>query len=170
MSNEIRDAVFSPCGEYRYRLTRIWDNLRLPVMVIGLNPSTANADRDDHTIRLLTKVLKHFEFPGFHMMNIYGLITPKPSELIGHPEPMGDNYQWLKETSEGCQDIIFAWGAFKHVDYRVKKIIEMFPDAKCFGHNDNGSPWHPRAIGYIKDWQSKISLKQFRNQSPAGNE
>lgn len=162
MSEVIKDAVFSPCGEYRYRLTRIWDNLRLPVMVIGLNPSTADAERDDFTIRLLTQVIKHLGYPGFHMMNLYGLITPHPKELIGHPDPMGDNEQWLKETAEGCQEIIFAWGAFKHVDYRAKKVIAMFPNAKCFSHTANGSPLHPRAIGYIKDWESVISLNQFK--------
>lgn len=42
-------AVISDCGRYRYALWRMWDN-RLPsVLFIGLNPSTADATKDDRS-------------------------------------------------------------------------------------------------------------------------
>jgi len=49
-------AIFSPCREYRYSLWRKWGGLFAPdykgyVMFIGLNPSTADENRDDPTIR-----------------------------------------------------------------------------------------------------------------------
>jgi hypothetical protein len=46
-------AEFSPCGDYRYSLWRMWsEEENAPrVMFIGLNPSTADATRNDPTIR-----------------------------------------------------------------------------------------------------------------------
>lgn len=44
-------AIFSPCREYRYKLWRTWDASKLPLNVIGLNPSTADETKNDPTIR-----------------------------------------------------------------------------------------------------------------------
>ena len=64
-------AEFSQCGKYRYKLWRIW-NPEMPLaMCIGLNPSTANAEKDDHTIRILRDVLRQIGFGGFYMMNLF---------------------------------------------------------------------------------------------------
>lgn len=45
------DALISQCGQYRYWLTRIWDETIRPLPIIMLNPSTADASIDDPTIR-----------------------------------------------------------------------------------------------------------------------
>jgi hypothetical protein len=147
-SSEVRkDAIFSECGKYRYQLSRLWDDGLPFAMCIGLNPSTANADTDDPTIRRLTSLMQRKGYGGFYMTNLFALISPYPEDLRVCPDPVKDNDLWLMHTSERCDDVIFCWGNFPMAQYRAKKVIPMFPKALCFGTNANGSPKHPLYLG-----------------------
>ena len=46
-----KDAFLSEDRMYRYGLSRVWDKSRPYVLYIGLNPSTADENKDDPTIR-----------------------------------------------------------------------------------------------------------------------
>lgn len=149
-------AEFSPCGKYRYKLWRIWDESKPKAMCIGLNPSTANATKPDPTITNLIKMLKILGYGGFYMMNCYPLISSKPDALNDFIEtPFHDvedleNARHLMETARLCKDVIFAWGTFPIVEKsgRDKMFSGFYPNALCFGHNQNGSPAHPLAMMY----------------------
>jgi len=159
-----KGADFSECGKYRYRLWRIWDKSLPLVMCIGLNPSNANADKDDPTILNLRKMLALLGYGGFYMMNCYAFITSKP-KLLQH-NPMSDewNNNLLTVTAWQCKDVIFAWGAFKVIQEtgRDKELIEMFPNAKCFGINNNGTPFHPLAMMYKGLTKNPVLIKYIK--------
>ncbi len=148
--NDVAGADFSECGNYRYRLWRIWDKSLPKAMCIGLNPSKANANKNDNTISVLIRMLTQLGYGGFYMTNCFAYITSKP-ELLKH-NPMTDewNNNVLTVTASEVEDVIFAWGNFKVIREmgRDKELIEMFPNAKCFGVNANGTPYHPRAMSY----------------------
>ncbi len=156
----IKSAEFSECGKYRYLLTRIWDE-KLPVaMCIGLNPSKANSLEDDPTILHLTRRLTFLGYGGLKMVNLYAYISSTPKTLQSVPDALGDNDKWIETTAFGVQEIIFCWGGFKQASaYRTKKMIEMFPDGKCFGKTAEGRPIHPLAMfwGGIKVEQTTIT-------------
>lgn len=139
----IKGATFSECGKYRYRLWRIWDETGPFAQCVGLNPSTANADEDDPTIRNLTSILKNNGYGGFYMTNLFALISPFPQDLRACPDPLKDNDIHLDQVYGLCQSIVFCWGNFKQAEYRAKKMIKKYPQALCFGKNANGSPKHP---------------------------
>ena len=143
-----KGADFSNDGNYRYRLWRIWDESKPKVMVIGLNPSNANAEKDDPTISILKRMLSILGYGGFYMMNCFAYITSNPKLL--KDDPMSDEYNdcILTITATHCSDIIFAYGSFKIIKEkgRHKELIEMFPNAKCFGKSKDGSPIHPLAM------------------------
>lgn len=146
--NTGKGAEFSPCGKYRYKLWRIW-NTDLPLaMCIGLNPSTANADKDDPTINNLRRILTTLGYGGFYMMNLFAYISSKPEVLLTCPDPLGENDTKLEEVRELCKDVIACWGAFKQTEERIKQVLPRYPDAKCFGLNQNGTPMHPLALMY----------------------
>lgn len=145
-----KGADFSRDGKYRYRLWRIWDSALPLAMVIGLNPSTANADKDDATINNLRTALSALGFGGFYMMNCWAYITSKPELLMINPMSEEWNNNMISVTASKCAVVIFAWGTFKIVNEtgRDKELEEMFPNAKCFGKNKNGTPMHPLALMY----------------------
>lgn len=144
-------ADFSKCGNYRYRLWRIWDKSRPLAMCIGLNPSTANGVKNDQTISYLINMLTRLNYGGFYMMNCWALISSDPKKLLDHRwnELICDwNDNMLTVTKAKCKDVIFAWGGFKIVKEtgRDRELREMFPNALCFGFNRDGSPFHPLAM------------------------
>ena len=140
-------AIFSPCGRYRYALWRVWDNSLPMVTFIGLNPSTANQDQDDPTIRRVKAFAKDWGFGGINMVNLFGIISPYPEILTTDPNPVGvENDRWIKTKVEESEKVIFAWGNFKEADERAKSVIAQIPDAFCLKRNKNGSPGHPLYI------------------------
>lgn len=137
-----KGAEFSPCRKYRYALWRIWDESKPLVMFIGLNPSTANEETDDPTIRRVTRFAKDWGLGGVYMMNLFAWVTPYPSELKKCADPLGENDTWLCKIAAKCDRIIFAWGSFDEADDRAEQVIEAF-DGYALKINRNGSPRHP---------------------------
>jgi hypothetical protein len=156
-----RSAEFSEDGIYRYILSRDWDNTQPVAMCIGLNPSNADAEKDDPTIRILIKNLSHLGFGGLRMLNLYALVSSKPKKLFEVPDAIGLNDAWLKTTAFNCQVVIFCWGSFKGTEWRVKKVSEMFPFAKCFGFNKDGTPMHPMALMYSGTKPADVKLISY---------
>ena len=143
---DLSGAEFSSCGKYRYKLLRIWDESKPLAMCIGLNPSTANSEKNDTTIRYLIQMLGILGYGGFYMMNLFAIISSKPDVLLTCDDPLGENDSKLNEVAQLCDDIIFCWGNFKQARDRIKEVAPRFPGAKCFGVNANGTPFHPLAM------------------------
>src|SRR5579872_6884139 len=76
-----RDAVISDCGKYRYLLRRAWDHVRPRVLFVMLNPSTADANVDDATIRSCVRLSRQLGYGSFEDVNLYGHRATKPAEL-----------------------------------------------------------------------------------------
>lgn len=138
-------AIFSECRNYRYALSRIWNEEKPPIVFIGLNPSTANETENDPTIRRVIRFAYDWGYGGAIMMNLFAIVSPDPTVLKTCSDPIGDNDKLLNVTCEG-RDILFAWGSFKEAKERAAEIINRFPDAYCLGKNADGSPKHPLYI------------------------
>ncbi|WP_342361350.1 DUF1643 domain-containing protein [Terrarubrum flagellatum] len=70
---EVSGAVISDCGTYRYRLWRMTEHRGLRAGVIMVNPSTADADRDDHTIRKLLGFAERHRWSRIDVVNKFAL-------------------------------------------------------------------------------------------------
>lgn len=137
-------ALFSEDRKYRYKLWRIWDKSKPLVMFVGLNPSTANENENDPTIRSVERIAKSNGFGGFYMMNCFPFVSTDPKSLVSSGGTLNNDI-FLKEVADICSEIVFAWGNFEivrmmGVDYILSK---RFPNAKALGINKNGSPKHP---------------------------
>lgn len=142
-------AAFSDSRAYRFSLWRIWDKSKPLVMFIGLNPSTANEDENDPTIKSVERISKYNGYGGFYMMNCFPLVSTDPSVLYdfyntdNHDTEDIENMRWLLEVKRMCEAVVFAWGNFDVVKHRAKSITGYFTDAYALQQNKNGSPKHP---------------------------
>lgn len=138
-------ASFSNDKQHRLCLWRIW-NTSLPfVMFIGLNPSKANENTNDNTMRKVVKIAQHNGYGGVYMVNLFTYTSTDPKKL---PQPQSQQFaemdkDLLISTAGRCKDVVFCWGNFKIATYRATWAIQQFPNALCLAKNKNGSPKHP---------------------------
>jgi len=138
------DAVISSCGKYRYALWRVWDKARPLVMFIGLNPSTADAVKDDNTIRRCIAFAKTWDFGSLAVGNLFAFRATKPIELRKTSDPIGlENDKWLLELKKKAKITVAAWGNNGTYLNRDQDILKMFPDLYRLKISAKGMPCHP---------------------------
>ena len=91
-------AVFSPCGRYRWWLGRIWQPRGPRLLFVGLNPSRADAQRDDPTLRRLQTFARDWGYGGLEVVNLFARISASPAVLRRSADPVGpENDRWLEQ-------------------------------------------------------------------------
>jgi hypothetical protein len=141
-------AEFGQGRKYRYCLWRIWDLSKPRVMFVGLNPSTANENKNDNTITKVIKIAKNNGFGGIYMTNLFPFVTAYPTELNCNYESNAINDEWLEKIYDKCSKVVFCWGNFKSAATRSREVMKLFVHPMCLAQNKNGSPKHPL---YCKD-------------------
>ena len=139
-----RGADLSPCGQYRYRLWRIWDRARPTVLFIGLNPSTADAEQDDPTVRRCIGFAKEWGFGGIEVANLFAFRATDPAKLLTAADPVGqDNDAWLARLRSGSPAAVAAWGAHPLARTRANAIGASLRPLASLGVTKDGAPRHP---------------------------
>ena len=146
-----KSARMSPCGLYRYTLSRHWGPGEA-LMFVMLNPSTADADLDDPTIRRCVGFAKREGFSALTVVNLYAYRATDPKALLTCGDPVGpDNDQilslYLLRPWTYTQPVVCAWGANAKPD-RVKAFMEKHDEGNlfCLGTTKSGAPKHPLYI------------------------
>ena len=139
-----KTANFSTCRKYRYSLSRIWDKQKKFVLFIGLNPSTADEEVDDPTIRRCSGYAQKWGYGGFIMVNLFAYRTTLPSNLKKVKYPVGrDNDKYIVKLSEKADITIAAWGNNGNLYRRDKQVMSLVPNLMCLRVNKSGQPAHP---------------------------
>ena len=162
-----RTAKLSDCGTYRYSLGRRWNEPmpeRLPVidLWIMLNPSKADDEIDDNTIRRCIAFSRDWGADGLRVVNLFALRATDPDELTRHPDPIGpQNDATLRLTAQASHElggrVICAWGAHPMAAYRARMVRPLLGDAVCLGTTKAGAPRHPlyvRADTALVPWSA----------------
>lgn len=142
-----KTAEISKCGKYRYQLSRIWDESKPIVLFIMLNPSTADANEDDPTIRRCIGFAKSWGYGGLMVGNLFGLRATNPKELLGYNlckdfEPSHPDYINRKSVAymaSICDKIILAYGNPPIDNWEKPTFENMFH----LGLTKSGNPKHP---------------------------
>jgi hypothetical protein len=162
-----KTAVISDCGKYRYELFRGWNYSEPKILFIMLNPSTADAQNDDPTIRRCMGFAKSWQYGGFYVANLFALRATNPKEIYKAADPIGkDNLFYLHRAAVlQCNgEVICAWGNHGRYKNIGNQVLEALWDwgvvPNCFGLTKKGQPKHPL---YLKNETELIKIPRKTN-------
>lgn len=150
------EATFSDDLRFRYTLTRIWNHDKLPLMVVMLNPSTADATINDPTITRCINRAVNALYGGIIVCNLYAYRSPSPAEMLREYNAGRDivgpgNDDAIADVAELCDDALVAWGNHTLVPKR-EHVLDILYDADvrvsslCL--TTKGFPYHPLYVSY----------------------
>jgi hypothetical protein len=143
-----RTAWISPCDRYRHALGRHWDRGLGYVLFIGLNPSTADAERDDPTIRRCIGFARAWGYGGIEMGNLFDWRTSNPKKLPRSGFAVSEyNHPCLRIRVDEARLVIACWGAVRWAQWRIDQVFrDLFSEEKrwyCLGMTKEDYPRHP---------------------------
>ena len=138
-----RSAGFSRCQRYRYWLHRRWSD-GPNVVFIGLNPSAADAQRDDPTLRRIIGFARDGGFGQVTVVNLFAWRAKQPAMLRQVADPVGPrNNYWLRRLTRGVDSVVVAWGNDGSYQGRDRTVLGMLEAPLCLDVTTAGSPRHP---------------------------
>jgi hypothetical protein len=141
---------------FRYWLLRTWDGA-LPLMaLIGSNPSTADEEKNDPTIRKEIGFAERLGFGGILKLNVGAFRATAPKDWKAARDPFGPENTvvhlqgYLNKFAPGT--VIAAWGkpclTSQRGVHRAEAIKQNIRGMMCWGRNGDGSPRHPLMLSY----------------------
>lgn len=163
MATAYSTAVISPCQLYRYELIRRWGDDPMLEFVM-LNPSTADADTDDPTIRRCIGFAKDRGYGALVVRNLYAYRATNPSVLAHVQDPIGPkNRAYLGNNI--ADTTVAAWGAnpaavgwWGGYPYNITAALKN-RTLMCLGTTAAGAPRHPlyvRADTPLIPWKQGV--------------
>ena len=150
-----KGAIISPCENYRYALWRRWNLKQHNDMVcfIGLNPSKADAYKDDHTIKKLMGFASRWGYGGIIVANLFAWRDTEPKHMMTQPEPVGwDNDEFILSCILRSRAVIPMWGAHGIHQNRCRSVFPLLAESDvvpmCFGLTQLEQPKHPARLGW----------------------
>jgi hypothetical protein len=151
-----KSAVLSPDRKYRYHLYRsIPGGGNRIATFIMLNPSTADHEVDDPTIRKCIGFARRWGCGELHIVNLFAVRATDPREMRRASDPVGpDNHEWVMRTVARAPDsgpIVCAWGlhgSYMGQDQTVLGWLDGVHEPKALGITKDGHPRHPLYVPY----------------------
>ncbi len=149
-------AWFSDDEIYRYELTRelhVDAATMPPLVVIGLNPSTATAETDDPTVHKESKFAIRWGYGSLIKLNAYGFRATEPKDMFAAQKRgvdiVGDQndtaiHAAVEHANASRGRVLVAWGNNIELP-RQAAIMKLCRGTHvfCLKKNKNGTPSHP---------------------------
>lgn len=144
-------AIISSCKKYRYQLHRKLTGHEIkagPALFIMLNPSTADAENNDPTIRRCIGFAKSWGCTDLFVCNLFAFRATNPKELLKEKDPIGpENDRLLRQTLHISGYVIAAWGNHGTLFGRDKEVIKLLDTdwlkIRALQLTKKGNPSHP---------------------------
>uniref|UniRef100_UPI003F491A64 DUF1643 domain-containing protein n=1 Tax=Streptosporangium sp. CA-235898 TaxID=3240073 RepID=UPI003F491A64 len=155
-------------GPYRYDLWRTWSLADRPSTCawVMLNPSTADSDQDDPTIRRVIAYSKAWGHDQLVVRNLFALRARDPRNLLTATDPIGpDNDLWLTTALAGVDRVVVAWGTGRYprlAGNRWRHVANLLAPLNpvCLRVARDGQPMHPlyqRADATPTPWKPRTT-------------
>lgn len=153
-------AIISTDGLHRYRCWWTW-SAAPPLAWLMLNPSTADGQELDPTLRRVEGFSRREKAGGFEIWNLWSLMATDPAEL----------WEWLEKWATEDEHapnrdailaelprfsrVVCAWGDFSKCPARLRadavrvaeavasRLREAGAELVCLGTSKSGQPLHP---------------------------
>lgn len=120
-------AIISDCGKYRYRLAReIVPAGEGSCCFIMLNPSTADADKDDPTIRRCIRYARDLGYARLEVVNLFAYRATSPETLyaLSRRDAIGPgNDLHMLDSCGPAKIVICAWGNHGRLHDRGAEVL-----------------------------------------------
>ncbi len=142
-------AYLSPCGRYRYALTRRWGPGARVAVFCCLNPSTADASADDPSLKRMMGFARREGADGIAVVNLYAWRSTDPAALADVEDPIGpENDDTIAAMAKGAGLVIAGWGGSGPKGYQARAravlgILRSTGTVYCLGTTAGGQPRHP---------------------------
>lgn len=146
-------ATYSDCENYRYALTRTWDERGGRVNFLMLNPSTATEVQNDPTVERCERRARTLGFGAFRVTNIFAYRATDPRDMRAQADPIGpDNDAAILEAATWAGRVICAWGTHGEHMRRGPAVEALLRPTGLpllhLGLSKAGHPKHPLYISY----------------------
>ena len=151
-------ATVSPCGLYRYRLSRSIATKGPVYAFFGVNPSTADALVDDATVRKWIGFSTRWGASSFVVGNVFAFRATKVRDLANDTRPAFsvENQAHLRAIASEADVLVPCWGSRNklpeelrhHLDNTLHLLRQMGKPVKHFGLTLAGDPKHPLMLSY----------------------
>jgi hypothetical protein len=150
----MRSATLSPCGRYRHDLARWWGTGRRKVLWVMCNPSTADGEKDDPTVRRVDGYTRSWGYDGFVIVNLYDWRAADPKQLRSRTLEAGvvsdRNDSFIRSWARKCELIVAAWGRvienapdWENRSSKVLSILDTCGTVHALKITKSGHPAHP---------------------------
>lgn len=156
-------AVFDDSERHRFLLTRELGGART-LLTIGLNPSTATAEKSDHTIRREIGLARSLGFGRLVKVNLFSLRSTDPRGLLDDDSFSGiahdqikaryANFETIRHRARTADAVVCCWGVQRspralreRVEARARDVEAMLRgegiELHALAFTADGVPRHP---------------------------
>jgi len=128
---DVGTATFDPTRQYRYTLTRCWDASGPRIMWLLCNPSTADENVLDPTLKRCYKWSLDLGYGSFEVTNMFAYRSTDPRGLRSVEDPVGpENDEAILGACGRASMVVLGWGDVASVlgqkfDQREQQLTYM---------------------------------------------
>lgn len=115
-----------------------------------LNPSTADAERNDPTISTCIRIAQRLNYGSMEVVNLFALRATEPTDLKRARDPVGKrNDAHIIKACSNADALLLAWGNDGMLMQRNDAVVQLLTDivqnkpVLCLGRTLKGQPRHP---------------------------